>query len=142
MNAGAMTRFCWRRNKYIAEIYQDFVDVSNDKNFARVMMAQYLLGRRLFFTNGFNFFYNLAARFADGWAPPRIEIKYINRDELYALCNFCQYHQRKIRAKTRRLLSEDEIYEMLCQGRGAEGMLMEHHIIGDQGFGNHAGNSI
>lgn len=31
------------RNKYIAEIYQDFVDERNDKNFARVLMANYLL---------------------------------------------------------------------------------------------------
>ena len=67
------------RNKYIAEIYQDFVDERNDKNFARVLMANYLL-EGVYFYNGFNFFYNLSARsLMVGTAD---EIKYINRDEL------------------------------------------------------------
>lgn len=67
------------RNKYIAEIYQDFIDNRNDKNFARVLVANFLL-EGLYFYNGFNFFYNLAARsLMIGTAD---EIKYINRDEL------------------------------------------------------------
>lgn len=39
------------RNKYIAEIYQDFIDNRNDKNFARVLVANFLL-EGLYFYNG------------------------------------------------------------------------------------------
>ena len=50
------------RNKYIAEIYQNFIDNKSDVNFARVLIANYLL-EGVYFYNGFNFFYNLAALF-------------------------------------------------------------------------------
>lgn len=43
------------RNKYIAEIYQRFIDDRNDVNFARVLIANYLL-EGVYFYNGFNFF--------------------------------------------------------------------------------------
>lgn len=69
----------FERNKYIAGIYQDFLDNKSDRNFARVLIANYLL-EGIYFYNGFNFFYNIASRgMMIGTAD---EIKYINRDEL------------------------------------------------------------
>ena len=76
----------WRTDKllldrisYIASIYQDFMDKSSDKNFKRVVVANYLL-EGVYFYNGFTFFYNLASR---GKMPGTSEvIRYINRDEL------------------------------------------------------------
>ena len=47
----------FERNKYIAQIYQDFSDNSTKKNFFKVLIADYLL-EGLYFYNGFNFFYN------------------------------------------------------------------------------------
>jgi len=67
------------RNKYIAEIYQKFIDDSSDENYFRVLVANYLL-EGLYFYNGFNFFYNLASR---NLMPGSSDvIRYINRDEL------------------------------------------------------------
>lgn len=67
------------RNEYIAGIYQNFLDDKTRQNFARVLIANFLL-EGVYFYNGFNFFYNLASRgLMLGTAD---EIKYINRDEL------------------------------------------------------------
>ena len=72
-------RILLERNKYIADIFQAFIDDENDENFARVLIANYIL-EGLYFYNGFNFFYNLASRhLLMGVAD---EIRYINRDEL------------------------------------------------------------
>jgi len=69
----------FKRNKYIAQIYQDFIDTPTQKNFARALIANYLL-EGVYFYNGFNFFYNLANR---GLMKGTSEmIRYINRDEM------------------------------------------------------------
>lgn len=66
------------RNKYIAQIYQEFLDNPSDEKFAKVLIANFIL-EGLYFYNGFNFFYNLASRnLMLGTAD---EIRYINRDE-------------------------------------------------------------
>ena len=46
----------FNRNKYIAEIYQNFIDDNSDYNFAKALVADYLL-EGIYFYNGFNFFY-------------------------------------------------------------------------------------
>ncbi len=69
----------FERNKYIAQIFQNFLDSPNEENFKKVLIANLLL-EGLYFYNGFNFFYNLASRHKmHGTADI---IKYINRDEL------------------------------------------------------------
>ena len=57
----------WRDDKtlferidFIAQVYQDFHDVQNADNFAKVLIADYLL-EAIYFYNGFNFFYLLAS---------------------------------------------------------------------------------
>jgi len=67
-----------KRNKFIASIYQDFVDNKNIFNYIRVIIANYLL-EGLYFYNGFNFFYNLNSR--SKMLNTGTQIKYINRDE-------------------------------------------------------------
>ena len=66
------------RNKYIASIYQDFVDNPNIVNYIKVVIANYLL-EGVYFYNGFNFFYNLNSR--DKMMNTGTQIKFINRDE-------------------------------------------------------------
>ncbi len=69
----------YERNSYIAGIYQNFWDDSSQENFARVLVANYIL-ESLYFYNGFIFFYNLSSRnLMLGTADL---IRLINRDEL------------------------------------------------------------
>lgn len=104
------------RNKYIAEIIRIFIDNRNDKNFARVLVANFLL-EGLYFYNGFNFFYNLAARsLMIGTAD---EIKYINRDELTHCVIFANII-KEIRQERHDFFNDDEIYEMFAKATEQE----------------------
>ena len=76
-----------KRNEYIANIYQKFVDEPNDRNFARILMADFLL-EGIYFYSGFAFFYNLAR--LGKMTGVGVEIKYINRDENTHLHLFTQ----------------------------------------------------
>lgn len=67
------------RNKFIADLYQQFVDQPNDRNFLRTVMANYLL-ESLYFYSGFSFFYTLARQ--GKMTGTATLIKYIQRDEL------------------------------------------------------------
>jgi ribonucleoside-diphosphate reductase beta chain len=77
--------FLLKRNKYIADCYQEFIDNQSETGFAKVMMANYIL-EGIYFYAGFSFFYNLA-RFGK-LTGVGTEIKYINRDELTHLALF------------------------------------------------------
>jgi ribonucleoside-diphosphate reductase beta chain len=65
-----------KRNKYIADLYQEFIDHQSERGFGRVCMANYIL-EGIYFYSGFAFFYNLA-RFGK-MTGVATEIKYINR---------------------------------------------------------------
>lgn len=118
------------RNQYIANIYQKFVDDRNDVNFARVLIANFLL-EGLYFYNGFNFFYNLAARsLMIGTAD---EIKYINRDELTHCVIFANII-KEIRKERPQFFNDEEIYEMFRKATEQE-IAWSNHIIGDQILG-------
>ena len=118
------------RNKYIAEIYQNFVDERNDKNFAKVLIANFLL-EGVYFYNGFNFFYNLASRsLMIGTAD---EIKYINRDELTHCVIFANII-KEIKQEPSTFFSDDEVYEMFANAVEQE-IAWSNHIIGDKIMG-------
>ncbi len=67
------------RNKFIADLYEQFVHKKDDHQFVRTCMANFLL-ESLYFYSGFSFFYALA-RQGKMTATATI-IKYIQRDEL------------------------------------------------------------
>lgn len=67
------------RNKYIGQIYQDFVDEPSDANFFRGIVANFLL-ESLYFYNGFAFFDTLVDHMK--MAATGRMIAYIRRDEL------------------------------------------------------------
>ncbi len=118
------------RNKYIADIYQKFIDDRNDVNFARVLVANFLL-EGLYFYNGFNFFYNLAARsLMIGTAD---EIKYINRDEL-THCVIFSNIIKEIRKERPQFFNDDEIYDMFRKATEQE-IAWSNHIIGENVLG-------
>lgn len=67
-----------KRNKFIANIYQEFIDTPTTLNYIKVLLGNYLL-EGLYFYNGFNFFYNLNSR--QLIMDTGTQIKFINRDE-------------------------------------------------------------
>lgn len=104
--------FLLKRNKYIADCYQEFIDVQSETGFAKVMMANYIL-EGIYFYAGFSFFYNLA-RFGK-LTGVGTEIKYINRDELTHLALF-QNMFREMRKENPHLFSnslENELRMMM-----------------------------
>lgn len=74
-----------KRNKWVADIAQAFVDDPTIDNFHKVCLANYAL-EGLFFYSGFNFFDQLAHR--GKLVPPAKVIDYIRRDEHSHLGNF------------------------------------------------------
>ena len=115
-----------KRNSYIAQIYQDFVDVRNDKNFARVLIANFLL-EGIYFYNGFNFFYNLSAR--SKMMGTADEIKYINRDEL-SHCVIFSNIIKEIMKDDASFFDIDEVYSMFRIAVEQE-IEWSNHIIGN-----------
>lgn len=67
------------RNRFIANLYQQFVDEPNELNFIRSCMANFIL-ESLYFYSSFAFFYNLARNGKMGKTSQIIQM--INRDEL------------------------------------------------------------
>lgn len=97
-----------RRNRFIADLYQQFVDERDDKNFVRVCMANFLL-ESLYFYSGFSFFYALA-RIGKMTATATI-IKYIQRDELTHVVLF-QNMIRELRKENPDLFTPDLVEEL------------------------------
>lgn len=114
------------RNQYIANVYQKFLDDKTDQNFARVLIANFLL-EGIYFYNGFNFFYNLASRsLMIGTAD---EIKYINRDELVHCVLFARMI-KEIWADNPDFFNKEEVYAMFAKAAEQE-MAWSNYIIGD-----------
>ena len=67
-----------RRNRFIGDCYNDFLENKDLFHLAKVMVANYIL-EGIYFYSGFMFFYNLSR---NGKMPGSAqEIRYINRDE-------------------------------------------------------------
>ena len=120
----------FERNRYIAEIYQEFIDNSNDKNFAKVIIADYLL-EALYFYNGFNFFYLLASR--NKMMGTSDVIRLINRDELSHVIIFQQMF-KEIAHENPEFFDEDIVYEMFEKAVAQE-IAWTDHIIGNNILG-------
>jgi ribonucleoside-diphosphate reductase beta chain len=120
----------FERNQYIAKIYQDFIDTPSSKNFAKVLVANFLL-ESLYFYNGFNFFYLLASR--NKMMGTSDIIKLINRDELSHVVLF-QNMINEIKQENIDYFSEEEIYEMFEVAVEQE-IKWSKHIIGKKILG-------
>lgn len=120
----------FERNKYIAEIYQNFIDDQSDENFARIIIADYLL-ESIYFYNGFNFFYLLASR--NRMMGTSDVIRLINRDELSHVVLFQQI-MKEIKNENPDFFNEEEIYDMFKKAVDQE-ITWTNHIIGSQILG-------
>jgi ribonucleoside-diphosphate reductase beta chain len=74
-----------QRNKFIANIYQDFVDNPNILSFTKSILGNYAL-EGIYFYNGFQFFHTLANRGV--MSNTQSQIAYIQRDELVHVTAF------------------------------------------------------
>ncbi|MFO7766884.1 MAG: ribonucleotide-diphosphate reductase subunit beta [Pelovirga sp.] len=116
----------FERNKYIAQIYQDFIDEPTQEHFYRAIIANYLL-EGLYFYNGFNFFYNLASRHL--MLGTSEIIRYINRDEL-THCVLFELIVREIRELEPEFFPAAEVETMFRTAVEQE-ISWTSHIIGD-----------
>lgn len=127
----------WREDKilfdrigFIAKIYQDFHDEQSPGNFARSLIANYLL-ESVYFYNGFNFFYLLSSR---NLMPGSADIiRYINRDELTHVVMFKRIIQGLMNERTD-FITEKMIYPMFEKAVEQE-IEWTNHIIGNDILG-------
>lgn len=96
------------RNTYIGQIYQDFIDNPNEKNFFRGLIGNFLL-EGLYFYNGFAFFDTLADQ-QKMKATDRM-INYIRRDELTHVTMFSSII-REIQREFPDIFDAELIYDM------------------------------
>lgn len=120
----------FERNSFIAKIYQDFIDEQSDENFAKVLIANFLL-ESLYFYNGFNFFYLLASR--NKMLGTSDIIRLINRDELSHVVLFNRII-KEIRIENPDFFNTKEIIEMFKVAVDQE-INWTEHIIGNRVLG-------
>jgi ribonucleoside-diphosphate reductase beta chain len=115
------------RNKYIGQIYQDFIDTPNDANFFRGIVANFLL-ESLYFYNGFAFFDTLV----DHMKMPATGrmIAYIRRDELTHVTIFANII-KEIKREFPDIYDESVIFEMTRVAVEQE-IVWSKHILGNK----------
>ena len=114
------------RNKYIGDIYQQFMDEPNDTTFFRGLIGNFLL-EGLYFYNGFAFFDTLVYH-SKMIATGRM-INYIRRDELTHLALFVNII-KEIRKEFPEMFDEVLIYELFDEAVKQE-IKWAHHILGN-----------
>lgn len=119
-----------KRNEYIGQIYQDFLDNPTDETFFRSIIANFLL-EGLYFYNGFAFFDTLV----DHQKMPATGrmIAYIRRDELTHVTLFSNLI-REIRREFPNIYNEDVIREMTTIAVEQE-IAWSKHILGSSVMG-------
>lgn len=97
-----------RRNRFITDQFERFIDEPNDRNLLRAVMANYIL-EGIYFYSGFSFFFSLARR--GKMTGTATEIKYIQRDEFTHLALF-QNIFHEIRKENPALFTQDMVKEL------------------------------
>lgn len=115
------------RNKYIGQIYQDFLDNPSDANFFRGVVANFLL-ESIYFYNGFAFFDTLVDHMKM-LATGRM-IAYIRRDELTHVTIFANLI-REIKKEFPALYDEKLVLDMMKTAVEQE-ITWGKHILGDK----------
>jgi ribonucleoside-diphosphate reductase beta chain len=116
-----------KRNKYIGQIYQDFIENPTDHNFFRGIVANFLL-ESLYFYNGFAFFDTLV----DHMKMPATGrmIAYIRRDELTHVTIFSNII-REIRKEFPDIYNE-ELIKTMFQIAVDQEIEWSKHILGNK----------
>lgn len=118
-----------QRNKFIGDLYNNFLEDSSMENFIKSVMANYIL-ESVYFYSGFMFFYNLER---NGKMPGSAqEIRYINRDEnthLWLFRSIIKELKEEIPEVFTKELKE-ELREMVRTGVEHE-IAWGYYVIGD-----------
>lgn len=116
------------RCKYIAGVYQNYLDSPTEENYFAMIVADYLL-ESIYFFNGFAFYYSLASRMLMSGSADIFKL--INRDELSHVRLF-----QKLLTEAMQVFSHsvDQIYEMFDYAVQHE-CLWTNHIIGNDVLG-------
>ncbi|STB56980.1 ribonucleotide-diphosphate reductase subunit beta [Clostridium perfringens] len=118
-----------QRNKFIGDLYNNFLEDSSIENFIKSVMANYIL-EGVYFYSGFMFFYNLER---NGKMPGSAqEIRYINRDEnthLWLFRSIIKELKEEIPEVFTKELKE-ELREMMRTGVEHE-IAWGNYVIGD-----------
>lgn len=118
-----------KRNEFIGNLYNDFLNDRSPRQLVRTMMANYIL-EGIYFYSGFMFFYNLKRL---GRMPGSAqEIRYINRDENTHLWLFGNILNELQKENPELFTPEDveEYREMLKTGAEEE-MAWAAYVLGD-----------
>lgn len=114
-----------KRNQFIGQIYQDFIDNPNDDNFFKWIIANFLL-ESIYFYNWFAFFDTLADQ-AKMVASDRM-INYIRRDELTHVTIFANL-LKEIKKEFPKMYDEKLIIKMMWEAVNQE-IEWSKHILG------------
>lgn len=118
------------RNKFIGDLYNEFINNPTDYGLLKTLMANYIL-EGIYFYSGFMFFYNLER---NGKMPGSAqEIRYINRDENTHLWLFRKIIN-ELQTENPELFTQevkDELCQMMRSGVEQE-ILWGHYVIGDK----------
>jgi ribonucleoside-diphosphate reductase beta chain len=123
-----------RRNRFITDLYEKFIEDSSTENLLRAIMANYIL-EGIYFYSGFSFFYSLGRQ--GKMLGTVSEIKYIQRDELTHLALF-QNIFREIRKENPELFTEELVEGLRQMMRTA----VEHEIEWGQYITNDMMNGL
>ena len=118
------------RNKFIGDLYNEFINNPTEQNLLKTLMANYIL-EGIYFYSGFMFFYNLER---NGKMPGSAqEIRYINRDENTHLWLFRNIIKELQKENPELFTNEvkNELREMMRTGVEQE-ILWGHYVIGDK----------
>ena len=118
-----------KRNTFIGDQYNAFLEDKSLHNFLRVLIANYIL-EGIYFYSGFMFFYNLGRN--GRMTGSMQEIRYINRDENTHLWLFRNIllELRKEEPELFTPETEEMIREMMIEGVNQE-IEWGHYVIGD-----------
>lgn len=121
-------KILYDRCKYIASLYQDYVDYPSEENYFIALLGDYML-EGLYFYNGFNLYYTLANRqLMSGSADI---FKVINRDELSHVRLFQKLIKEAMQVFPH---SQDQIYEMFDKAIQNE-IEWTNHIVNNDVLG-------
>lgn len=118
-----------QRNKFIGELYNNFLQEPTEKNLVKTLMANYIL-EGIYFYSGFMFFYNLER---NGKMPGSAqEIRYINRDENTHLWLFRNI-LKELQIEEPKIFTEELKAELRIMMETAVNNEIEwgHYVIGD-----------
>ena len=117
------------RNKFIGDLYNNFLNDPTERNLVKTLMANYIL-EGIYFYSGFMFFYNLER---NGKMPGSAqEIRYINRDENTHLWLFRNI-LKELQLEEPEIFTDElkeELKEMMITAVDHE-ISWGHYVIGD-----------